>query len=147
MRCRIQICKNDALCSVFRAEYNATLAAICRNTTRTREAHLRDFCAECARWSVFSALYMEAFGRRRTDLILPTLLREDGTYTSTHLEATALLLQTQVAVDDPESDQHEIIRTQAHAPFWTKGPFPFLRPSSRRCFVKCETGRPPARTR
>ncbi|KAL3243073.1 hypothetical protein MRX96_020747 [Rhipicephalus microplus] len=138
MRRRIQRCKDDALRSIFRGEYSATLAAFSRNIARAREAYSRGFCAECARWSVFSAPYMEAFGRRRADLILPSLLLEDGTYTSTHSEGAALLLQTQVAVDDPAYDQpeHENIRRKVHAPYWTRRQdIPFLRPSSRWWFV------------
>ncbi|KAL3247594.1 hypothetical protein MRX96_057019 [Rhipicephalus microplus] len=122
MRRRFQRCKDDGLRSVFRTEYSATLSAFRRSTARAREAYLRGFCAECAQRSVFSAPYKEAFGRRRADLILPPLLREDGTDTSTHLEAAALLLQTQVAVDYRASDQpeHEIIHWQAQAPYWTR---------------------------
>ncbi|KAL3243055.1 hypothetical protein MRX96_020730 [Rhipicephalus microplus] len=43
MRCHIQRCKDDALRSVFRAEYSATLAAIRRNSARAREAYLKGF--------------------------------------------------------------------------------------------------------
>ncbi|KAH7963870.1 hypothetical protein HPB52_023743 [Rhipicephalus sanguineus] len=64
---------------------------------------------------------LEAFGRQRTDLVLPPLRRPDGTYTTTHLEAAALLLQTQVAVDNRTTDNcdHDAVRSIAAAPYWT----------------------------
>ncbi|KAL3218305.1 hypothetical protein MRX96_005960 [Rhipicephalus microplus] len=46
----------------------------------------------------------------------------DGTHTSTHLEAAALLLTTHVTVNGPASDhpEHDTILRQAHAPYRTR---------------------------
>ncbi|KAH7963912.1 hypothetical protein HPB52_023785 [Rhipicephalus sanguineus] len=122
LRRRYQRCKNDALRDLFRVQYSVALAAFRRETARAKDSYLRGFCAECAKRSLFSAPFKEAFGRQRTDLVLPPLRKEDGTYTSTHLEAATLLLQTQVALDDHTSDDsdHAAVRSLAAAPYWTR---------------------------
>ncbi|KAH7961032.1 hypothetical protein HPB52_001217 [Rhipicephalus sanguineus] len=53
---------------------------------------------------LFSKPFKEAFGRLRQFRCLPSLVGSDGTVTSTHLESAALVLRTQIAVDDPTTD-------------------------------------------
>ncbi|KAH7963863.1 hypothetical protein HPB52_023736 [Rhipicephalus sanguineus] len=121
-RRRFQRCKDDALRAVFRAHYSAILAAFRRATAQARDAYLRGFCNECSRKSVFSAPYNQAFGKVRVDQVLPPLIRPDGSMTTTHLESAALLLQTQVAVDDPTTDgpAHRAVRSYVSAPYVTQ---------------------------
>ncbi|KAH6941177.1 hypothetical protein HPB50_014596 [Hyalomma asiaticum] len=56
----------------------------------------------------------EAFGRTRTELVLPPLVCADGSRTATHLESATLLLRTQVAVDDPAEEAHRSFSTAVH---------------------------------
>ncbi|KAH7963800.1 hypothetical protein HPB52_022910 [Rhipicephalus sanguineus] len=117
-RRRFQRCKDDALRAIFRSQYSGLLAAFRRTTAQAREAYMRGFCDECSRKSVFSAPYNQAFGKVRVDQVLPPLVRPDGSRTTTHLESAALLLQTQVAVDDPATDGPD--RSYVSAPYVTR---------------------------
>ncbi|KAH7963851.1 hypothetical protein HPB52_023724 [Rhipicephalus sanguineus] len=121
-RRRFQRCKDDALRAILRSRYSELLAAFRRATTQAREAYTRGFCDECSRKSVFSAPYNQAFGKVRVDQMLPPLVRPDGSRTTTHLESAALLLQTQVAVDDPATDgpDHRAVRAYVSAPYVTR---------------------------
>ncbi|KAL3243036.1 hypothetical protein MRX96_020713 [Rhipicephalus microplus] len=92
---------------------------------RIREARDRyeaECNAACSRRSVLSAPFREAFGRTKSRKFLPPLESPDGTLTSSHLESAALLLRTQVAVDDPDVDLpvHVAIRKLAAAPYQSR---------------------------
>ncbi|KAH7963902.1 hypothetical protein HPB52_023775 [Rhipicephalus sanguineus] len=104
------------------AERRCVNAALCVAYLRARDAYLRGFCNECSPKSVFSAPYNQAFGKVRVDQVLPPLIRPDGSMTTTHLEPAALLLQTQVAVDDPTTDgpAHRAVRSYVGAPYVTQ---------------------------
>ncbi|KAH6941179.1 hypothetical protein HPB50_014598 [Hyalomma asiaticum] len=116
------MCGDDDLRAIYRSQYSTSLARFRRNTAQAKDAYLRGFCAENTRKCTFSEPYREAFGRTRTELVLPPLVRVDGSRTATHLESAALLLRTEVAVDDPATDEeaHWSVRESARAPYRTK---------------------------
>lgn len=62
-----------------------------------------------------------AWGDQESDTRGSRLVESDGTHTTTHLEAAALLLQTQVAVDDHATDNcdHDAVRSIVAAPYST----------------------------
>ncbi|KAH6936114.1 hypothetical protein HPB50_013429 [Hyalomma asiaticum] len=119
MRRRFQRSRDIDLRAIHGARYSAALARFRRNIAQAKDAYLRAFCAENTRKCAFSEPYREAFGRTRTELVLPPLLRADGSRTASHLESAALLLRTQVAVDDPATDDedHRLVREGASLPY------------------------------
>ncbi|KAH7962429.1 hypothetical protein HPB52_016030 [Rhipicephalus sanguineus] len=98
-RRRFQRARDPQMRVVYRREYTSALAEFRR--------HIRE------------ARFKEAFGRLHQFRCLPTLIAPDGTQTSTHLESAALLLRTQIAVDDPATDEtsHASTRALAAAPY------------------------------
>ncbi|KAH7968811.1 hypothetical protein HPB52_011471 [Rhipicephalus sanguineus] len=104
---------------VYRREYTTALAEFRRHIKEAREVHVRGQTLSCVRTSFFSQPFKEAFGRLHQFRCLPSLIAPDGTQTSTHLESAALLLRTQIAVDDPATDEtsHALTRALAAAPY------------------------------
>ncbi|KAH7963890.1 hypothetical protein HPB52_023763 [Rhipicephalus sanguineus] len=102
--------------NAVRRRYQRTTAEDEAKSAYETECH-----SACSRGNVFSPSYREAFGRTRPPRFLPPLKRKDGSITMTHLESAALLLETQIAVDDPRSDstEHIAIRRMAEDPYYS----------------------------
>ncbi|KAH6924170.1 hypothetical protein HPB50_013248 [Hyalomma asiaticum] len=107
MRRRYQRARDDSMRSVWRHEYSAALARFRRSISEARDEFERECRSACSRGNVYSKTFREAFGRTRPPRLLPPLERPDGTYTTTHLESAALLLRSQIAVDDARKDLPE----------------------------------------
>lgn len=105
--------------SVWRHEYSAALARFRRSIREARDEFERECRSACSRGNVYSKTFREAFGRTRPPRLLPPLERPDGTYTTTHLESAALLLRSQIAVDDAREDlpEHAAVRSLAEEPY------------------------------
>ncbi|KAH7963898.1 hypothetical protein HPB52_023771 [Rhipicephalus sanguineus] len=105
----------------FTPELNVERLAVTakrRRFQRTRDLQMRAIFRR-----EYTTALAEAFGGLRQFRCLPSLLGSDGTVTSTHLESAALLLRTQIAVDDPTTDDAVHIPTRAlpSAPYATFG--------------------------
>ncbi|KAH7962652.1 hypothetical protein HPB52_017319 [Rhipicephalus sanguineus] len=118
-RRRFQRARDPQMRVVYRREYTSVLAEFRRHIREAREVHVRGQTLSCVRTSFFSQPFKEAFGRLHQFRCLPSLIALDGTQTSTHLESAALLLRTQIAVDDPSTDEtsHAYTRALAAAPY------------------------------
>ncbi|KAH7963910.1 hypothetical protein HPB52_023783 [Rhipicephalus sanguineus] len=118
-RRRFQRARDPQMRVVFRRQYTSALAAFRQNIREAREVHVRGYTLSCVRGSFFSEPLKEAFGRLRQFRCLPSLIAPDGTLTSTHLESASLLLHTQIAVDDPTTDEamHASTRALAAEPY------------------------------
>ncbi|KAH6920327.1 hypothetical protein HPB50_028685 [Hyalomma asiaticum] len=119
MRRRYQRARDDSMRSVWRHEYSAALARFRRSISEARDEFERECRSACSRGNVYSKTFREAFGRTRPPRLLPPLERPDGTYTTTHLESAALLLRSQIAVDDARKDlpEHAAVRSLAEEPY------------------------------
>lgn len=119
MRRRYQRARDDSMRSVWRHEYSAALARFRRSIREARDEFERECRSACSRGNVYSKTFREAFGRTRPPRLLPPLERPDGTYTTTHLESAALLLRSQIAVDDAREDlpEHAAVRSLAEEPY------------------------------
>ncbi|KAH7963880.1 hypothetical protein HPB52_023753 [Rhipicephalus sanguineus] len=117
-RRRFQRARFPQIRVVFRRQYTSALAAFRQNIREARDVHVRGYTLSCVRGSFFSEPFKEAFGRLRQFRCLPSLIAPDGTLTSTHLESASLLLHTQIAVDDPTTDEaiHASTRVLAAEP-------------------------------
>ncbi|KAH7963868.1 hypothetical protein HPB52_023741 [Rhipicephalus sanguineus] len=106
MRRRYQRTTADDVRALLRMAYSAALA---RFRLRVKEAK----SAYETEWKLLVGLAPPRF--------LPPLKRKDGSMTTTHLESAALLLETQIAVDDPRSDasEHIAIRRMADDPYYS----------------------------
>ncbi|KAH7963891.1 hypothetical protein HPB52_023764 [Rhipicephalus sanguineus] len=109
----------------FTPELNVERLAVAakrRRFQRTRDLQMR-YALSSVHDYLFSKPFKEAFGRLRQFRCLPSLVGSDGTVTSTHLESAALLLRTQIVVDDPTTDDavHLPTRALASAPYDTFG--------------------------
>ncbi|KAH6920898.1 hypothetical protein HPB50_028115 [Hyalomma asiaticum] len=95
------------------------MARFRRSIREAREAYERECRSACSRGNVCSKTFREAFGRTRPPRLLPPLERPDGTFTTTHLESAALLLRSQIAVDDARDDlpEHATVRGLAEEPY------------------------------
>ncbi|KAH7963907.1 hypothetical protein HPB52_023780 [Rhipicephalus sanguineus] len=118
-RRRFQRARDPQMRVVFRRQYTSALAAFRNNIREARDVHVRGYTLSCVRGSFFSEPFKEAFGRLRQFRCLPSLIAPDGTLTSTHLESASLLLHTQIAVDDPTTDEaiHASTRVLAAEPY------------------------------
>ncbi|KAH7963857.1 hypothetical protein HPB52_023730 [Rhipicephalus sanguineus] len=118
-RRRFQRARDPLMRGVYRREYTTALAEFRRRIKEAREVHVRGQTLSCVRASFFSRPFKEAFGRLHQFRFLPSLIAPDGTHTSTHLESAAFLLRTQIAVDDPATDEtsHALTRALAAAPY------------------------------
>ncbi|KAH7963866.1 hypothetical protein HPB52_023739 [Rhipicephalus sanguineus] len=114
-RRRFQRTRDVQMRAIFRRDYTTALAAYRQHIREARDAHLRGYALSSVHEYLFSKPFKEAFGRLRQFRCLPSLLGSDGTVTSTHLESAALLLRTQIAVDDPTTDDAVHIPTRALA--------------------------------
>ncbi|KAH7963908.1 hypothetical protein HPB52_023781 [Rhipicephalus sanguineus] len=103
-RRRFQRTRDLQMRAIFRRDYTTALAAYRQHIREARDAHLRGYALSSVHEYPFSKPFKEAFGRLRQFRCLPYLVGSDGTVTSTHLESAALLLRTQIAVDDPTTD-------------------------------------------
>ncbi|KAH7963853.1 hypothetical protein HPB52_023726 [Rhipicephalus sanguineus] len=105
----------------YRAQYTAALSTYRSNIKASRDQHIRGCALSCVQRSLFAAPFKAAFGRLHHYRCLPSLLAPDGTCTTTHLESAALLLRTQIAVDDPATDaqEHTVTRALATLPYTT----------------------------
>ncbi|KAH7963888.1 hypothetical protein HPB52_023761 [Rhipicephalus sanguineus] len=115
LRRRFQRRRDQDVRIIFRVQYSAALAAFRVRISAAKRAYEQECHAACSRGNVFSASFREAFGKVQTSRCLPPLERPDGSMTETHLESAALLLRTQVAIDDPTTDtpHHAAIRRLA----------------------------------
>ncbi|KAH7944439.1 hypothetical protein HPB52_019659 [Rhipicephalus sanguineus] len=107
-RRRFQRARDPAMRNFYRAEYTAALSTYRSSIKTSRDQHIRGYALSCVQRSLFAAPFKAASGRLHQYRCLPSLLAPDSTCTTTHLESAALLLRTQIAVDDPATD------TQAH---------------------------------
>ncbi|KAH6942598.1 hypothetical protein HPB50_008255 [Hyalomma asiaticum] len=120
MRRRYQRARDESMRFVWRQEYSAALARFRRSIREARDAYERECRSACSRGNVFSKTFREAFGRTRRPRLLPPLERPDGTFTTTpHLESAALLLRSQIAVDEAREDlpEHAAVRSLAEEPY------------------------------
>ncbi|KAH7963882.1 hypothetical protein HPB52_023755 [Rhipicephalus sanguineus] len=118
-RRRFQRTRDLQMRAIFRRDYTTALAAYRQHIREARDAHLRGYALSSVHEYLFSKPFKEAFGRLRQFRCLPSLVGSDGTVTSTHLESSALLLRTQIAVDDHTTDDavHLPTRELASAPY------------------------------
>ncbi|KAH6941183.1 hypothetical protein HPB50_014602 [Hyalomma asiaticum] len=118
MRRRYQRAGDDSMRSLWRQEYSAALARFRRWIREARDSYERVCHSACSKGNVSSKTFREAFGRTRPPRLLPPLEREDGSFTSTHLESAALFLQTQIAVDNAQDlPEHAAVRSLAEEPY------------------------------
>ncbi|KAH7963900.1 hypothetical protein HPB52_023773 [Rhipicephalus sanguineus] len=120
-RRRFQRTRDVHMRAMFRQEYTSALAVYRNNIREARDVHIRGDALSCVHAYLFSRPFKEAFGRLRQSRCIPALVGSDGTVTSTHLESAALLLRTQITVDDHTTDEqmHLLTRSLASAPYVT----------------------------
>ncbi|KAH6941488.1 hypothetical protein HPB50_019020 [Hyalomma asiaticum] len=108
MRRRYQRAGDESMRSLWRREYNAALA---RRASPTRGSVTRS--------APGATRFRRRFGRRLGERLLPPIERPDGSLTSTHLGSAALLLRTQIAVDNAQEDTPEnaAVRSLAEEPY------------------------------
>ncbi|KAH6920331.1 hypothetical protein HPB50_028689 [Hyalomma asiaticum] len=115
MRRRYQRAGDESMPSLWRREYSAALARFRRRIGEARVSYERECHSVCSRGNAFSKTFREAFGRTT----FAPIERPDGSLTSTHLGSAALLLRTQIAVDNAQEDTPEnaAVRSLAEEPY------------------------------
>ncbi|KAH7961728.1 hypothetical protein HPB52_011602 [Rhipicephalus sanguineus] len=98
--------------AVFRSHNISALAVYRKHIREARDVHVRGYALSCLHDYLFSKPFKEAFGRLRQFRCLTSLVGPDGTITSTHVESAALLLRTQIAVDDHSTDEQIHLHTR-----------------------------------
>ncbi|KAH7963873.1 hypothetical protein HPB52_023746 [Rhipicephalus sanguineus] len=121
LRRRFQRTRDVQMRAIYRKEYTSALAAYRNHIREARDVHIRGYALSCVHAYLFSKPFKEAFRRLRQFRCIPALIGSDGTVTSTHLESAALLLRTQIAVDDHTTDEeiHMHTRSLASPPYAT----------------------------
>lgn len=104
LRRRYQRSKNPELKQIFKRAYYEFLQEYKIDITNAKENSWQNFCTDNTKQNIFGLPYKIAFEKMRKPLIIPPILKEDGTLTSNVIQSLTEIMKCLFQKDNIEND-------------------------------------------